>query len=45
MNRENSTKSKYSLNRRDALKGVAAATLGIATLGIPEVQGQTDPTS
>ena len=47
MIRENSMNESNSLNRRDALKGVAAATLGIATgaLGIPEVQGQTDPMS
>ncbi len=43
MKRENSM-NESSMNRRDALKGVAAATLGIATgaLGIPEAQGQTD---
>jgi hypothetical protein len=31
MNRENSMNESNGLNRRDALKGVAAATLGIAT--------------
>ena len=42
MNKENSM-NESSMNRRDALKGAAAVSLGLASgaLGIPEAFGQT----
>ena len=43
MNNENSMNESYRLNRRDALKGVAAASLALASgaFGIPKTFGQT----
>ena len=43
MNNENSMNESNRLNRRDALKGVAAASLALASgaFGIPKTFGQT----